>query len=1006
LARLERLAGLIRLVVTVQRLAWFLAGGLVALATVIAVDYALWLPWWARAVALMMFVGGGVIYARKWLLPALRFRPSPEQLALRVERTEAGQRAGLAGVLASGIGLRGSATGLEQALAAPVIERAGRLLERLPLRSVVNVRQAAASLCVLALLVLVSLVVLLTRPTLTLIGLERALLPISSASWPKTEDLRDITGVRVHALGQALALRVAMVKGAGAGGPLGVGPGVSAAQVVAHWRVLRDGRAGPERSLGASYQGKSVDVPPRDELDTLREPSGPLFERLIEPATLAAELSDDGVSRAASLAGRIELEYWFSGRRDRTEPVRIAIIPPPVVVGARVIVEPPAYAPGLGARSVDAGPGDDERALVSGILPGSMVSLELTFNKPVPSAWLSGAPTSAASTSTALNVPEAELRTRFGPDVALLRRDANSGLDLKLSEVPAGPHATLRWRHAGTVRVRAMPRDEHGLEPTNPGVFVLELRADKPPEAVVTEPALDTQALPGAELALAGQASDDVALAWTELRVQVAQAQGDSSSGLVEPVGEDRALSRVEGAGPEAGVTISGAAGASGKASGGASGGANGGATARLESRLKLSELSVKPGQEVWISVLAKDTFSLDGREHEAVRSPLRKVRIISADQLLEQLWGELSGVRRQVQRLAERQAELKDLSARGADPARAAREQPELAEQIGRAEQALARVRQALGDNALSDEEMAGVVRDARAGLTQAQRSAAQAGASAQTQQRERAAGDQAGADAARREAGAQQEQAQAALEQAAEALDRGQDTWAARKSIERLIAEQRELRAQSAAIGEAHAGKTPEQLPEATQREVRELADRQEQLARRTDEAVRKLDQRAEQAQKTDPASADALREAARQGRQGGASDQMQQAARSARQNQQQSAQQAQAKAEQALQRALSPLQDQAKARDAVLRRVIASLIEAIDALIGQQERATAGLKRAMPAGPFAGIDGPMVRLHAGTTAATQQARDAGRSARPVVAPLEAARDQQMVAVTALRG
>jgi hypothetical protein len=1032
--RLDRLAALIRTLLTAHRLALFLAGGLVALATVIAIDYALWLPAWARFVALAGFITGGVLYARRWLVPALRFRPDREQLALRLERTTAGQEAGLEGLLASGVGLAGTfataphaastqvnaqladqppstahaksdadqlsvldALAAQRTLASPVVTSAASALQRLPLSRVLNLRPALTSLGALATITLAALALLLWQPTLSLIGLERALIPISSVAWPKTQDLRDVTGLRVHAMGQALALRAALVKGPG------VGPGgtpdpaqLASVQVVTHWRIVREGSPGPERSLGASYQGKRVEVPPRDELDTLREPAGPLFERLLDPATLAAELDDQSPGPARLPAGAtVELEYWFSTARDRTSPQRIELVPPPAVLAAAVRVEPPPYARSLAVRTLDAGPGDDERALISGVLPGSRVKLAITYSKPVPTQWLD-------ATTTTPNPKAAErLAAELGPDVARLLTDPRADLQLALSEDPQGPHATLQWTHRATLRVRAAPSDAFGITPINPGVFVVELRQDKPPEAVVTAPALDTQALPTAKLELAGQATDDVALRSAELLVQHARPPSGSAGAPAEPLGPERTLARQEPTAQEPSSAPPAARAPSPQAT-----------TLTLQHALDLASVEppLAPGDELWITVLARDTFALDGQEHEPVRSPVRKVRVISPDQFLEQLWGELSTLRREVQRQADKQGELKDLTSRSADAARAAREQPQLAEQIDRSRAALARVRESLTSSALNDEEMAGVLRDAAAAIQQAQQAAQeagqQAGAAARAQQdpqqNPKAQSQQAQAKQAIQE---RQAQAQQALEQAAEALDRGQDTWAARKSIERLLREQQALQERSAELGRAHAGQQPQQLPAQAQRSVRELAEQQEQLARRTDEAFRKLEQRAEQAAKTDPAAAEALREAARQGRQGGASDQMQQAARSARQNQQQSAQQSQRKAQEALSRALAPLQDQARSRDAVLRRAIASLLEAIDALIAQQELASAALTKTMPHGPFAGLDGPMLRLHTATLSAAQQAREAARALRVAATALDAAKDEQMLAITALR-
>ena len=45
------------------------------------------------------------------------------------------------------------------------------------------------------------------QPMLTEIGVERLLWPLSGAQWPKRTGVADVTGVKVHPLGSALALR-------------------------------------------------------------------------------------------------------------------------------------------------------------------------------------------------------------------------------------------------------------------------------------------------------------------------------------------------------------------------------------------------------------------------------------------------------------------------------------------------------------------------------------------------------------------------------------------------------------------------------------------------------------------------------------------------------------------------------------------------------------------------------------------------------------------------------
>ena len=68
-------------------------------------DYALRLPSWLRVGFWIVGLATLIMVIRKWWIPAWRFRPSLTDVALRLEQTEDAKKAGLGGVLASGIEL-------------------------------------------------------------------------------------------------------------------------------------------------------------------------------------------------------------------------------------------------------------------------------------------------------------------------------------------------------------------------------------------------------------------------------------------------------------------------------------------------------------------------------------------------------------------------------------------------------------------------------------------------------------------------------------------------------------------------------------------------------------------------------------------------------------------------------------------------------------------------------------------------------------------------------------
>ena len=97
LSRLSRIRREAKLLLLSRRLGWTLAAVLAALALVGLTDYALRLPAWVRAIALIAaIVGAGWAFVR-YAWPAWRMHPTLTDLALRLE----GGRPELKGRLAS-----------------------------------------------------------------------------------------------------------------------------------------------------------------------------------------------------------------------------------------------------------------------------------------------------------------------------------------------------------------------------------------------------------------------------------------------------------------------------------------------------------------------------------------------------------------------------------------------------------------------------------------------------------------------------------------------------------------------------------------------------------------------------------------------------------------------------------------------------------------------------------------------------------------------------------------
>ncbi len=962
------------------------------------VDYLLRTPSWLRGSVL--FTGAFSLIWALWrvVAPALRFSPSLTEIALRIERSQSGRSAGLEGVLASGLEL--ARAGTEQV--EPVVIEAERRVGSARLGKALWGGQTVMDVAALAVVVTIGAAMAGSFPGLAAIGARRLFTPWAGAQWPKLTEVADATGVSVHPLGTALPLRAALLKSQG-----GFGQDVEAGQtrVAAKYRVVAEGIAGPVRRVLLTSQDRMVEVPsPSAEQggDAGARPpplrKGMLFERLIEPAGLTAGAPQDAPGRLR----QFELEYWFETDDDRTETQRVLLVEPPAVMGAKVEVVPPEYvlptagAAGAGearARQIDLGAGNDERAAPPAMLAGSRVRMVISLNKPVPTPTI--AQKRAEWIAASLGADIARLAEADQAEAAARRTAGDHASPDGFRGEFAGDRWTLEWTLRQTVRVPVKVTDEHGITGVEESVYVVESLEDRPPTATVTEPQEDRTVLSTASVDFRGEGRDDVGLDWVALQSRLARPPTGSEGAPAEPIQEWVEATRVQGA--AAGAPIAD----------GPAGSAPGVLPTRMEgsARFDLSNLGLKAGDELWLTALAADAYRLDGTGHEPSRSPVRRLKIISAEQLVEQVWADLAGIRRSAIGLEEEQGRLVRDAQRSGEAARLERSQAGLTERVARDRQALDRVKQRIDENGLKDETLDDVLRQGQRLLDEAGKSSVAASGdlkdAAEVEQKDPGADSK----AQREKAGQSQQEVRDRLGELIELLDQGEDTWAMRRAVERVLSEQRSLRERTAQAAQKTTGRDLSQLTPEERKELEQIATDQKSLSQKAAEAIQRMVDAQPQMQKKDPAGADALSEAARRGQRDQVPQRMEQAGQQVQQNQTNSAKGQQDRAIESLEQMLQSLQNAAKNRDEVLRRKLASLIESLEALIKEQQVQLSQLAGAREKGELSGVDKGMARLHQNSLGVLDEASQGPRELAPVAELIAAAGEAQSFAVVALR-
>jgi hypothetical protein len=992
---LRRVRKTARTLLVAQRIGWIVAGAILAIIVGGFADYFLRAPMQLRLLGLLLALGTLIWCFVKFLLPAVRFRPSLAEIALRVERSGtggAGQPSVVRGLLASALELgRSDDSARTQALAAPVVAEAADKLTRVRAREVFSPRPTfrAVGAGVAAFLLFFGLSV--TWPQHTQIGLARMLFPWSSAQWPKHTEIADATRLEFHPLGAALEFRAALVKS---------DRDVERTNIAAHYRVITGGSAGPERKALLSPQPRSTDAINAEGMPI----SGTLFERLIEPTGLTTGTNG---TRSEAAAAKMELEYWFESDDDATPARRILLVDPPAVVHAAASVTLPEYAAKMlgtastgGVQTIDLGAGSDDRAAPAPILAGSHVSVTFEFNKPL-------------QLPASMDVKSEEtarwIQSTMGPEAMLLFSKLGTGPSPEAKMTGEGRTWTLSWQHWDSVRLLMKPTDEYHITAAEDAAFRFDALKDNPPTATVTTPAEDKSVLATAIVEIAGEARDDVALDWVALERQLARKNTTSESNAPEAKAERVEITRVlaseqplEATDPATSATAA-AAPASIK---------------RLVTThaLDLSTIpELQPGDELWITALATDAFNLEGQRHEAVRSTIRKLRILSREQLVEQIWSELSSLRRTAIKIDQDQQDVAKVKPPAGPTgeelsARAERAQAGLTERMSRQNQSVTRLQQRVKENGLTDQNVQDVLKQASESLARAGEHSAKGSQNlgeAARQQSQESAKEKAG-EPELNKAAEEQKAVRDELSNLIDMLDQGEDSFASKRSLERLLDQQKELRERTGQTGRQTAGKTSDQLSPEQQAELDKIAQEQKALADQLRDQVRKMQERQSKVREKDAAAAEAMSQAAAQATRDQTPERMDEASKQAQKNQTSSSQQQQTEAIQSMEQMLQKMEQAQKNKDEVLKRALATLIDSLKGLIQVQEVSIAALKDATPKGSkdVAALERPMIAHLQNVLGVMEQANTSGaREIGPVVEKIEKASDKIGATIPELR-
>jgi len=559
----------------------------------------------------------------------------------------------------------------------------------------------------------------------------------------------------------------------------------------------------------------------------------------------------------------------------------------------------------------------------------------------------------------ALYDTEIELRTEPLDELRAAVTAADPSADIEFD----GETLAVDLFPTDSARFELRPTDRFGFAPREETVLSIDVVPDRDPSPSIVDPPRDESVLATALVPVRAEARDDIGLESLTLR-RVAARVPRESPGAALSAGDPFELGSVPG--PADGPAV-------------------------VDAALDLAELGLRPGDEVRLTATAEDARApAAGR----VDSGVRTLTVIDESEFVDRLRSRLEQVRRAAARLDRRQGEVaRGLPEDGSVPAGVAEDQAALTERLNEQRRAVEALDEQRARNRLEDQALGSLFERASGLLGEAAESSAEAARAASAGDGEQAEGEQ---REVRRDIG-----------RLLELLDRGEDGWVVRRALERLLDDQRRLASDTARAGEGLAGREAGELNPDERSELERIAQRQRELAERAERTIDELDQRGERLSRSDPGQSEALQDAASAGRQSRVTEQLREAAEAAEQNRTADANREQRGAAEAIEEMLKRLDQAERLRDRALKRVLASLVERLEALIAQQRDELTSLAAHRDAGTpsIDALGEAMIALHGRTLALTADAAAGPTETAAAAEPLAEAGQAQVEAIDALR-
>ncbi len=638
------------------------------------------------------------------------------------------------------------------------------------------------------------------------------------------------------------------------------------------------------------------------------------------------------------------IEFYFEAGDDRTPVQSLDLVTRPRVDEVELTIDPPAYARGLVSPQHTRLEAPSGAAVAASGLRGSRVEMSIRFNRSVP-------------------VPAGGL----GPFLPGFQGHEAVVIEPAFTEGHAMGGMVAAFVLDRTVETRIQVTDGRGLVNVSDRRYRLEALEDHPPVVSLVEPQHDQTVLPRAVVLLDAVGQDDIAVESLALDAEIRRGSDRQPGPGDDP---DR-------------VTLNQVTGRQSRLN--------------LRHELDLEPLALRLGQEVYLTAVGQDVYELNGARHDRVVSKPRVLRVIDEAAFLREIRGAMVDIHRRASGLDDQQRKVQDQPVGQARPG-----QQRLTRGLAAQSDRLAQLQDRVARNRYDDPALEQLTQRASEALEAASSASRRAhqllSQTPETQPQKKEAHEA----TIRHE----QEQVRDALTQLMKLLDQGRHALALQSRLGQMQAQQQALADDVRRLLPQTVGRPLDQLDPQTRQALDELAKRQTQLAKQANELVETMKQVADALSKqdqnpNDQAMASALSQAAAIGRQQGLALNMQLGAEKIDENKLSSAGGDQQAALEVMQRMLNEMNNLEHHRQAVLRRRLMQLEQAIRALLTQQQ---AHLERLLDAVRLDALADALGPLRGNTLAVAQEAAE-DEQTQGVAEPLEQAGSSQAQAIESLR-